>query len=109
MGAMSPSSKRSIFGGVPRHRFQLALEVSRSLWRQMRLGPPQCRMPSIIEAWFLASEKTVASPNSLTRVDSAPPDVIDGFVHGAQHLGVLAHAEIVVGAPHRDIADRAVG
>ena len=27
-----------------------------------------------------------------------------GFDHGADHLGVLAHAEIVVGAPDHDIA-----
>ncbi len=27
-----------------------------------------------------------------------------GLDHGADHLGVLAHAEVVVGAPHDDIA-----
>ncbi len=30
------------------------------------------------------------------------PAAVDGFVHGGEHGGVLAHAEIVVGAPDGD-------
>ncbi len=32
----------------------------------------------------------------------AGADRIDRLVHGGDHVGVLAHAEIVVGAPDRD-------
>ena len=41
----------------------------------------------------------------MLRVPPAPaPMRVGGLDHGADHLGVLAHAEIVVGAPHDDFA-----
>ena len=39
----------------------------------------------------------------------ARADPVDRVFHGRAHLGVLAHAEIVVGAPHRDFVDVPVG
>ncbi|MEY9172082.1 hypothetical protein ABIF15_003314 [Bradyrhizobium elkanii] len=41
----------------------------------------------------------------MLRVPPAPvPTRGRGLDHGADHLGVLAHAEIVVGAPDHDVA-----
>ena len=39
----------------------------------------------------------------------AGADRVDRLVHGGQHDGVLAHAQIVVGAPDGDIARTALG
>jgi hypothetical protein len=44
----------------------------------------------------------------MLRVPPAPAPAVERLVHGSNHGRVLAHAEIVVGAPHRDFAGRAV-
>ena len=38
----------------------------------------------------------------VARAAGARAGRVDGLVHGGEHLGMLAHAEIVVAAPHRD-------
>lgn len=40
----------------------------------------------------------------VARAAGAGAVVVERLVHGGEHGGVLAHAEVVVGAPHRDLA-----
>ena len=35
-------------------------------------------------------------------------DPIDRLVHGCKHIWMLAHAKVVVGTPHRDVAHFAI-
>ena len=51
----------------------------------------------------------VGGAGDVARAAGAGADRLDRLVHGGEHRRVLAHAEIIVGAPHRHVADAALG
>ena len=132
---------RRACGRGPRGRCGRRSLARRRLWR----------MPSIIEAWLLASESTtqpgmlrgqraqrrpvrdvargeqegrllavqvgelaleqhvvVVGAGDVAGAAGAGAAAVDRLVHGVEHGRVLAHAEIVVRAPDRDLAAAAV-
>ncbi len=136
-------------GGI--ERGELLSRSAGSLWRHSTFCAREWRMPSIIEAWFISSERTtqpgmrdgeraerrpvrhvaggeeqrrllavqvgqlalqlhmvVVGAGNVARAAGAGAAAVDRLVHRRKHLRVLAHAEIVVGAPHGDVVDAAV-
>ena len=53
---------------------------------------------------LLQQHMVVVGARDVARAAGAGAAALDGFVHGGAHHRVLAHAEIVVGAPDRDLA-----
>src|SRR5678815_834944 len=51
----------------------------------------------------------VGCAGDIARAARARPARVNGLVHGCQNRWVLAHAEIIVGAPHRDLARAIAG
>src|SRR6185312_10048118 len=54
--------------------------------------------------FMLELDQGMVVARDVTGAARAGPGAGRGLDHGADHLGVLAHAEIVVGAPHHDAA-----
>ena len=57
---------------------------------------------------LLEEDVGVRGAGDVARAARARSDALEGLGHGLQHDGMLAHAEVVVGAPDRHV-DRAVG
>ena len=51
----------------------------------------------------------VSCSGDIARAARARADLLDRLMHGVAHNRVLAHAEIIVGAPHRHVAGAAFG
>ena len=66
----------------------LASRSATSLWRKIALLAAPWRMPSIIDAWFFASEKMTQPGSSLTRVDERR--VVGNVGGGEEKRGFLA-------------------
>src|ERR1700733_4541143 len=57
-----------------------------------------------IGQFLLELHQEMVRASDVAGAAGAGADTGRGFDHGADHLGVLAHAEIVVGAPDHDVA-----
>ena len=57
----------------------------------------------------LELDMIVSRSGDIARAARARADLLDRLMHGVPHDRVLAHAEIIVGAPHRHLAGAAFG
>src|ERR1700742_4136663 len=57
-----------------------------------------------IGEFFLEQDVIVVGTSDVAGAAGAGATTIECLMHGGEHLRVLAHAEIVVRAPHRDVA-----
>jgi hypothetical protein len=46
----------------------------------------------------------VRGPGNVAGASGTCTDPIDRLVHGRKHVWMLAHAQVIVGTPHRDVA-----
>ncbi len=77
--------------------------------RDIARGEQQCRFLAMqVRELALEQDVVVAGAGNVARAAGPGAAALDRLVHGGEHQGVLSHAEIVVGAPYRDLAARAV-
>jgi hypothetical protein len=70
----------------------------------------ECRLLAMeVGELGLELDVVMGGAGDVARATGARAHLIDRLVHGSAHLGVLAHAEIVIGAPHRDVVGTLFG